>query len=183
MERREGSSKWIALFFVPFLIWISLQFFAPITLPQSSIDDLSGLVGVADNKKLIEEIPAPWGAIYGFGDRLCHQKAERSFFINENQMPFCSRCTAIWLGIAVGLGLMIFYKIELNERILFLIIIGIVPIGVDGIGQLFNLWESTNIIRFITGILAGIVCGISIALIIDEIITIITFKKIRNKQV
>ena len=182
MERREGSSKWIVLFFLTFLIWILLQFIAPIALPQSSVDNLSGLVGVAENEKTIDEISSPWGAIYGFGDRLCHQKEERSFFINGNQMPFCSRCTAIWLGLAVGLGIMVFYKIELNEKFLFLIIIGIVPIGVDGIGQLFNLWESTNIIRFITGILAGIVCGIAIALIIDEIISIINLRK-KNKAV
>jgi len=132
-------------------------------------------------------MPAPWNIVYGCGDRLCHQKADRSFFINGNQMPFCSRCTAIWLGLTIGLGLMVFYKIELDERFLILIVIGIVPIGIDGVGQLLNLWESTNIIRSITGLLAGFVCGIAIALIVDEIIS---FKKSdislklfsRNKQ-
>ena len=126
---------------------------------------------------MINNIPSPFNVVYDFGDRLCHQKAERSFFLNGNQMPFCSRCTAIWLGLAVGLGFMVFFKIDLNERFIFLILIGIVPIGIDGLGQLFNFWESTNIIRLITGLLAGIVCGISIALIIDEIISLKPFKK------
>ncbi len=184
MERREGSSRWIILLFIPFLIWIILQFIAPLILPYGSVDDLSGNVGVADNKILTNKIPSPWDAIYDCGDRLCHQQAERSFFINGNQMSFCSRCTAIWLGFAVGLGFMVFYKIKLNEKFLFLIIIGIVPIGADGIGQLLQLWESTNIIRLITGLLAGIVCGIAIALIIDEIIELIAVKKTNklNKQ-
>ncbi|PNX51737.1 MAG: hypothetical protein BV456_02085 [Thermoplasmata archaeon M8B2D] len=102
------------------------------------------------------------------GDRLCHQKAERSFFINGNQMPFCARCTAIWLGIAIGLGFMIFYKIELNEKFVLLIILALVPIGLDGTGQLFGFWESNNIIRLITGLLVGFVCGIAIGIIIDE---------------
>ena len=115
-------------------------------MQPGSVNDLSGYTAVADNEKLISEMPTPWNIVYGCGDRLCHQKADRSFFINENQMPFCSRCTAIWLGLTMGLGLMVFYKIELDERFLILIAIGIVPIGVDGVGQLLNLWESTNIV-------------------------------------
>jgi len=183
MEKRERSSRWIVLFFIPFLIWILLQIIAPLTIPYGIVDDISGFVGVADNEKLINKISSPWNIVYGCGDRLCHQKAERSFFINGNQMPFCSRCTAIWLGLAIGLGFMVFFKIKLNEKFLYLILIGIVPIGIDGIGQLFNLWESTNVIRLITGLLAGIVCGIAIALIIDEIILLKTFKKIENKPI
>jgi uncharacterized membrane protein len=182
MEKRERSSKWIIIFFIPFLIWILLQFIAPFSLPASSIDDLSGNVGVSDNKKMIDNMPSPLGLIYGAGDRLCHQKADRSFFINENQMPFCSRCTAIWLGLAIGLCFMVFYKIELDEKFLFLIIIGIVPIGIDGIGQLLNFWESNNIIRLITGLLAGIVCGLAIALIVDEIRSLEIIKRVYKKS-
>jgi uncharacterized membrane protein len=178
MERRVGFSRWIILFFIPFLVWILLQIIAPLALQQASVTELSGNIGVADNEKMLDKIPAPWNAIYGCGDRLCHQKAERSLFINGNQMPFCTRCTAIWLGFAVGLGFMVFYKIQLNEKFLFLILIGIVPIGIDGVGQLLQLWESTNIIRLITGLFAGIVCGIAIALIIYEIISLKPFKKI-----
>ncbi|UCF50595.1 MAG: DUF2085 domain-containing protein [Thermoplasmatales archaeon] len=178
MQKREKSSRLILLFFIPFLIWILLQFIAPFAIPANSIDNLSGIVGIADNEHLVNKIPGPWDAIYSSGDRLCHQQASRSFFINGNQMPFCSRCTAIWLGFAIGLGFMVFFKIELNEKFLILLIIGIVPIAIDGIGQLFGFWESTNIIRLITGLLAGIVCGIAISLIIDEIINLLKEKKI-----
>ena len=83
-------------------------------------------------------------------------------------MPFCARCTAIFLGLAIGLGFMVFYKIELDEKFVLLIILGLVPIGLDGIGQLFGFWESNNIIRLITGLLIGFVCGIAIGIIIDE---------------
>ena len=179
MERREKSSRLIVIIFViSFLIWILLQFFAPLVMPHNSLNDLSGNVGVSNNKKLINEMSFPWNFIYGCGDTLCHQKAERSFFINGNQLPFCSRCTAIWLGLAIGLGFIVFYKIKLNEKFLFLIIIGIVPIGIDGVGQFFGLWESTNIIRLITGLLIGIVCGIAIALIIDELMDLRKIKVI-----
>ena len=31
--------------------------------------------------------------------------------------------------------------------------------GLDGVGQLLGLWESTNLMRFITGFIAGIGIG------------------------
>jgi uncharacterized membrane protein len=170
MEGREKSSRFIVLiFFIPFLVWILLQFIAPFAIPPSTINDLSGITGISDNKLIIDSLPLPWNSIYSCGDSLCHQKAERSFFLNENQMPFCSRCTAIWLGFTIGLGLLVFYKIELNEKFLILIFIGLAPIGIDGVGQLFGFWESSNIVRLITGLLVGFICGIAIGLIIDEI--------------
>lgn len=181
MERRGKSSRIVILiFFILFLMWSVLQFLAPLSLPHGSIDDLSGLTAVSDNKELFSDIPIPWNAVYSIGDKLCHQKAERSFFINDNQMPFCSRCTAIWLGLAIGLGVMVFYRIQLNEKFLFVVIAGLAPIGIDGIGQLFGFWESTNITRVLTGLIIGSICGISIGIIIDEIKTIHLFKKTKS---
>ncbi len=182
MERRGKSSRLIILiFFIPFFIWIFLQILAPLALPHSCVDDLSGSVGVSDNEKPIDELPAPWNFLYSCGDRLCHQKAERSFFINDNQMPFCSRCTAIWLGFAIGLGFMVFYKIKLDEKFLILILIGLAPIGIDGVGQLLKFWESNNLIRLISGVLIGIVCGVAIGVIIDEVKEMYIIKKTKRK--
>lgn len=181
MEKREKrSNRIIPIFFIIFLIWVLLQFLAPLALPNGSVDELSGYAGVADNTEPIDDMPLPWNYVYSCGDKLCHQKTERSFYLNSNQMPFCSRCTAIWIGLVVGLGFMVFYSINLDEKFIFVIIIGLVPIGIDGVGQLLMLWESTNIMRVITGLLIGIVCGISIGIIIDEIKTIRPFKKTKS---
>lgn len=182
MERREKrSSIVILIFFILFFIWATLQFITPLAVPSNSIDDLTGSTGVSDNQNLIDDLPQPWSAIYNCGDKMCHQKADRSFFINGNQMPFCSRCTAIWVGLAIGLGFLAFYKIPLNEKFIFVIIIGLIPIGIDGVGQLIHLWKSTNIIRVITGLLIGIVCGMAIGFIIDEIRDLIVNKKKERK--
>ena len=173
MERREKCfSKLILLFFLLAFIWVFLQFFAPLALPENSVRDLSGLVALSDNDYVTQEMAFPWNAIYSCGDRLCHQQTDRSFFINGNQMPFCSRCTAIWLGIALGLGLMVFYRIDVDERFIGAILLGLVPIGIDGGGQLLGLWVSNNSIRVLTGLLAGGVCGLTIGIIIDEIKTL-----------
>lgn len=181
MQRRAKYFRSVIfIFFVLFSLWILLQLLAPLALPKGSVSDLSGLVAISDNEDTINDMGFPWDFVYSAGDRLCHQKAERSFFINDNQMPFCSRCTAIWLGLAIGLGFMVFYKIQLNEKFLFAIILSLVPIGVDGIGQLFGFWESTNIIRVITGLLIGVVCGVALGVIVDEVKTIHIFKKIKK---
>jgi uncharacterized membrane protein len=169
MEEREKNFKNpIFIVFIILLIWISLQFLAPLALPAGNLQNLSGLVAISDNGTIINRMGFPWNFLYSVGDRLCHQRAERSFFINGNQMPFCSRCTAIWVGSAIGLGFIIFYQIKLNEKLLYSLLIGISPLAIDGIGQLFNLWESTNLIRVITGLFAGFVLGIAIGTIINE---------------
>jgi uncharacterized membrane protein len=183
MEKRERRSKIIILlFFIPIFIWLILQFISPIVIPQGTITDLSGSTLISENKKPIDQLGFPWGNIYQCGDIFCHQKAERSFFINDNQMPFCARCTAIWLGITIGLGFLIFFKIPLDKKFLYLILIGVIPIGIDGVGQFFQLWESNNIIRLITGLLIGIICGIAIGLIIEELREIIKLKKSKYNQ-
>lgn len=181
MQRREKCFKSLIFFiFIIFFIWILIQFLAPIAIPNGSVSDLSGLVAISDNEEIIYDMGIPWSIVYSAGDRLCHQMSERSFFINGNQMPFCSRCTAIWLGLAIGLGFAVFYKVELNEKFLFLLILSIFPIGIDGFGQLLGYWQSTNITRVVTGLLIGLVCGIGVGVIIDEIKNMNFFQKKNN---
>lgn len=177
MERRKPRIRsFIFVFFLLFFIWNLLQFLAPFAALSGSVVDLSGSVGFSDNQEVVSNMSFPWDVLYTIGDRLCHQREDRSWSLNGNQMPFCVRCTAIWLGLVIGLGFMVLYTIELNERFLFVILFSLVPIGIDGVGQLFGLWESTNLIRFVTGILAGGVCGIAIGIIIDELRTISIWK-------
>jgi uncharacterized membrane protein len=55
---------------------------------------------------------APWlpvpvaSMLYVFGGRICHQIAERSFFLDGAQLPICARCLGIHAGAAVGLLLL-----------------------------------------------------------------------------
>jgi uncharacterized membrane protein len=180
MERRERSSKTtllIVIIFLVFLVWSLLQFIAPVILPSESVNELDGHVGVTDNPEKIDNMSAPWSSIYNCGDVLCHQKAERTFFINGNEMPFCARCTAIWLGLAIGLAFMIFYKINLDEKFILIIFIGLIPIGIDGFGQMLGFWESSNLIRLVTGLLVGIICGVAIGIIVDELGGIVRSRK------
>jgi uncharacterized membrane protein len=159
----------IFVFFLLFFIWFLLQVLAPFAQPSGSVTTLSGYVGISDNQNVIQNMSFPWNLVYLSGDRLCHQIADRSLFLNDNQMPFCSRCTAIWFGLVVGLGFMVLYVIELNRIFLIALILVLIPIGVDGIGQLMGFWVSTNLVRILTGFPLGVMCGIAIGLIVDEL--------------
>jgi len=176
MQKRKHPFKSIVLlFFVFFFLWVLLQFLAPISLPSGSVTDLSGVVGFSDNEQTIQNMSFPWNVVYFSGDRICHQRADRSLFLNDNQLPFCARCTAIWLGLAIGLAFMVVYTIALKETFLIVIVVALLPIGIDGVGQLAGFWESTNLIRIFTGLPAGIICGIAIGIIIDELRTLPLF--------
>ena len=130
------------------------------------------------------ELNPAWAFVYGFGDLNCHQKHERSWEINGNQMPVCTRDVGIFLGLAIGAALFgwrglnrwtirdsflsVFPDsrlefIYLDDRrmlaVLAIIGIGLVPMAVDGFRQMLTEYESNNPLRVITGLTAGIVLG------------------------
>ena len=82
----------------------------------------------------------------------CHQRPDRSFHYKGKKFPLCARCT----GIAVGYLLSILLFIILGILDLWIIALLILPMAIDGTGQLFNKWTSNNIRRFITGLPGGI---------------------------
>ena len=82
----------------------------------------------------------------------CHQKPQRSFFMNGYQFPICSRCTGILTG-----QIICFIAYVIGARISFAL--DIIFLGImfaDWLLQYKNIFESTNLRRFITGNLAGI---------------------------
>jgi len=169
MEKREKVSNFLIIIFFFLLIFVFLQFLAPLTQPTSSLSDLSGMTMVVDNEPYWSEMDHPWQDIYRIGDVICHTKATRSFNLNQNQLPFCARCTAIWIGLTFGTLFLVFFRIK-NQFLFFIgLITSISLLGVDGVGQLLGLWESTNVIRLITGILVGLFTGMAIGLILDEL--------------
>ena len=134
----------------------------PFTLPSNTVKNVS--------QNQIDKMNPVAGFVYSTAGSSCHQKASRSFFLNGNQMPYCSRCSGIFLGLVIGAGIAVFRYINFKWQ---WIVIGLLPIGIDGMGQLFGFWESTNIIRLITGGLAGILTGLAVAVIIQELYQII----------
>ena len=82
----------------------------------------------------------------------CHRDPNRSFFWKGKQFPVCSRCTGIHFGY-LSLFLFLFQLIYINW--VFSIIL-IIPTVIDGLTQAYFNRESTNSIRVLSGILAGV---------------------------
>ena len=91
----------------------------------------------------------------------CHQMPERSFFYRGHQFPVCARCTGVIVGqILGGIG---FQFLTLSyDTIGFLCFIMFFDWWLQRVGLL----QSTNLRRFITGILCGFAVGNTYARII-----------------
>jgi uncharacterized membrane protein len=82
----------------------------------------------------------------------CHQKPERSFFWKGKQLPVCARCTGIHLGyLSFPIFLFSFWTVSL-----FWTLILIIPTLIDGLTQAYWKRESNNLLRVVTGLMAGI---------------------------
>ena len=127
----------------------------------------------------------PYAAfIYAFGDLNCHTKAERSWKINDNQMPVCVRDVGIFFGLAVG-GFLFsrrgynrwtikdtflsmlpdnkLLSVYRNDRRLLAMLaiaaVAAVPMAIDGFTQMLTSYESNAMMRLLTGAPFGILIG------------------------
>jgi uncharacterized membrane protein len=161
--RLKITSPVILAGFIISVVWLALVVASPYLVPANTLKDLSGSVSVKDNTDQFRDLDALPKAIYTIGDVECHQIASRSFFLNGNEMPFCSRDLGLFMGLAAGFGFATFYRYKINP---FLALLGLVPMGLDGGLQLITDYESNNALRLATGIVAGVALVLLIALYI-----------------
>lgn len=168
MNLRLARAAMIEIFvFFIFSIWLLLVFISPFLVPSDTVDDLSGLVGRIDNAGIVERMNPLPRIIYTIGDIYCHQKSDRSYFINGNQMPFCARDVGIFIGLTLGMLVALFaHGIRINAITFVLMFI---PLVIDGALQFFTSYESTNPVRLFTGILAGTAVAMLLSSFIEEI--------------
>lgn len=154
------------------LFWALGMIIAPLTLPPNSVTDLSpelkkgGGVGSIDNSEITKDMNPYAKFFYERGDMDCHTLKERSLFINGNQMPYCTRDAGLFFGLALGLGITLFIRFTIK---IWWLILGIVPLGVDGTIQLVTTYESNNILRLTTGGLAGVVITIALGWVLYDL--------------
>jgi len=147
-------------------VWLALVLVSPYLVPSDTLTDLSGSVNVRDNVEQFKDLNTLPKIVYSIGDVECHQIKERSYFLNGNEMPFCARDLGLFAGLAAGFGLVTFIRIRTNP---FLLLLGLLPLGLDGGIQLLTDYESNNLLRLATGIIAGV----ALALIIAQFVFVI----------
>lgn len=195
-------------------VYLILVFLIPLALPTDSIPDLSARANRMDyathdgmwswgngdhgeDAEIGHDQSAHGGSfawtdldpisatVYAIGDLNCHQKHERSWEINGNQMAVCTRDIGILFGFVAAcllwsrrgfnrwmvrdtlLSIFPDSSIErfyLNDSrmlaMLLLLGLGLGPMALDGFTQLLTSYESTNLLRILTGAPAGFVGGL-----------------------
>ncbi|MGB9635029.1 MAG: DUF2085 domain-containing protein [Candidatus Micrarchaeia archaeon] len=86
------------------------------------------------------------------------------------KIAVCSRDFFMYLGllIAAPAYLLLRKRITTLPSMIYLLI-ALVPMGIDGTGQLLGFWESTNLVRSATGLIVGIVMGYYLVFLTCEI--------------
>lgn len=169
-------------------------------VPKGTILYLDGRANSVDYNNIWEKLSPLPRAIYLIGDYNCHQKYNRSFVLNDNQLPFCARDIGIFFGFVISSLASIYIKTdnlnlwtmfmsvfpnkikkftkERNADKQFSILFGLLmllPLVIDGFAQAFMSYESTNIIRFFTGVLFGFI-------IIYSLVCYITFSMLEIQK-
>ena len=99
----------------------------------------------------------------------CHGIVSRCFLLWGAPMPICARCTGIYLGLFAGLT--IFLLLGRTGRIAFptsALFVSIAPLALDGVSQALRLRESTNELRIVTGLIAGVAFALWALILVDR---------------
>ena len=111
-------------------------------------------------------LPVPVSAaIYAIGSYICHQRPERSFWLDGVQLPVCARCIGIYAGVVVGSGLAPFIGLVRWPRTA--IILSTFPALVSLLVEWAGLAYPSNGVRAATGAVAGIVVAAVVLATID----------------
>ena len=92
--------------------------------------------------------------IYKLLSPICHQYPTRSLWILERPFALCARCFGGYIGLSFSAMLLVSKSKYINRAGIGLLLT--FPGIIDGIYQAITNYESSNVIRFTTGLIGGI---------------------------
>ena len=118
--------------------------------------------------------------LYKFFGYLCHQMSDRSFHVHEHAFAVCARCFGVYCGLLFG-----FVVYPLLQRIeetaplpRFWLFLAMIPIAIDWLLGIFEIWENTHLSRFVTGAILGTVCAV---FIVPALVEVFQFRPTREQ--
>ncbi len=113
-----------------------------------------------------------WDGVFNYSrDQIGLNRAERVEYgdVVGYKFPNDARNLGLYsFMLLAGLALPLLWKRPSVPHIAFFII-GILPLAVDGTGQLLGFWESTNTVRFITGAIAGVTASVFVYAMLNRV--------------
>ncbi len=109
--------------------------------------------------------------LYEMFSRVCHQIDSRSYHIAGFKFGVCIRCTAIYASFFGGMILFPLLKratIALQKSS-FILMISLIPMGVDVALAMLGIHESTTFTRMTTGLLFGFALSIVLVPTLEEV--------------
>ncbi len=112
--------------------------------------------------------------IFGFGDIInffvyklfsfvCHQSDSLSFWINGSKLAVCSRCTGIYQAFFISSVLFYFKNIKFQKTYFIkILVISIIVFIFTKIAPFFANLSLLNLLRWLSGVLIGIIFSYSI---------------------
>lgn len=146
-----------------FSAWIIV---APLLIDCGIATNLDGRVGMIEHGDLWNSMNPVSGIIYWLGDLFCHQEEARTFMLNGNELPFCTRDISIFVSVAIGFFAVLATGMKRNRKTDFFVGISFLLIIADwAIQRIFVL----NVLptRILTGALAGIAISFVLSFMLD----------------
>jgi uncharacterized membrane protein len=117
------------------------------------------------------------GKLNAIGYSVCHQIPSHSFKIGTFTFPLCSRCMGMYLGVFIGVGILLKNgKKSGLPSLKFLVIFGLLIAAwlIDGFNSFYNgmmgkilLYTPNNTLRLITGMGMGLCIAITIFILFN----------------
>lgn len=174
--------------------WTFALVAVPFAVPEGTVRGLDGRTNVVDYWPAWQALPWYAAAAYAFGDLNCHQMETRSLVLHGNQLPVDARMTGMFVAANLGLlgvlalptrprardmavGLLpatwrpYWYRPGRRRLLLAAIpVLGGAPALVDWGLQLLTAYESTNLLRLLTGSLLGFSGALWVGLLYDSLL-------------
>lgn len=163
MKRAHIASILLAAFAILLLLII----LAPFMAESGTLRGLDGNIAMIDHRDIWNELDILTGAVYSFGDLICHQMESRTLLLNGNEMPICLRDLSILLGFAFGCLISMFVRDEeIRSKMIWYVALIFVIVGLSEWALEYATGFDSPLARAVTGLLAGV----GLALIVQKFV-------------